>query len=159
MIADISSTVKISLHFLFSFFFCWSFNSFIFQMIISLSWFPLYTPQSPSPLSSSPLPLRGYSSPTYILPPHHSSTPHHHHAGSIRPPQEQSFPLPLMPEKAILCYICIQSYGFLHVYSLLGALLPGSSGWSSQLILFFIWGCNLFLSFSPSLSSSIGVPV
>jgi hypothetical protein len=33
-----------------------------------------------------------------------------------------------MPSKAILCYICGWSHGSLHVYSWVGALVPGSSG-------------------------------
>jgi hypothetical protein len=31
-----------------------------------------------------------------------------------------------MPDKAILCYICGWSHGSLHVYSLVGGLVPGS---------------------------------
>jgi hypothetical protein len=43
--------------------------------------------------------------------------------------------LPMMPDKAILCYICTWS----HVYSV-GGLVPGSSGGSGWLILlFFLW--------------------
>jgi hypothetical protein len=34
-----------------------------------------------------------------------------------------------MPDKAILCYIGGWSHGSLHVYSLAGGLVPGSSGW------------------------------
>jgi hypothetical protein len=33
-----------------------------------------------------------------------------------------------MPYKAIFCYICNLSHGFLHVYYLVGDLVPGSSG-------------------------------
>ena len=33
-----------------------------------------------------------------------------------------------MSHKAILCYICSWSHGSLHVYSLVGGLVPGSSG-------------------------------
>jgi hypothetical protein len=33
-----------------------------------------------------------------------------------------------MTNKAILCYTCRWSHGFLHVYSLVGGLIPGSSG-------------------------------
>ena len=36
--------------------------------------------------------------------------------------------LPLMPDKAILCYISSWSNGSLHLYSLVGGLVPGSSG-------------------------------
>jgi hypothetical protein len=48
---------------------------------------------------------------------------------------------PLMPDKAILCYIYGWSCGSLHVYSLVGSLDPGSSGW--LILLFFLWGCKL----------------
>jgi hypothetical protein len=34
----------------------------------------------------------------------------------------------LLPDKAILCYICSCSHGSLHVYSLVGGLVSGSSG-------------------------------
>jgi hypothetical protein len=33
-----------------------------------------------------------------------------------------------MTHEAILCYICSWSYGSFHVYSLVGGLVPGSSG-------------------------------
>ena len=48
-----------------------------------------------------------------------------------------------MPDKAILCYICSWSHGSLHVDSLGGGLVPGSSGGSGWLIsLFFLWDCK-----------------
>jgi hypothetical protein len=40
----------------------------------------------------------------------------------------KDLPVSLMPDKAILCYICSWSHGSLHVYSLVGDLVPGSSG-------------------------------
>jgi hypothetical protein len=51
--------------------------------------------------------------------------------GCIKPPQDQGPPLPLMPDKAILYYIRSWSHWSLHVYSLLGGLVPESSveGW------------------------------
>jgi hypothetical protein len=42
-------------------------------------------------------------------------------------PQVQEPLLPLISNKAILCHICSQSCGFLHVYSLVGDPVPGSS--------------------------------
>jgi hypothetical protein len=45
-------------------------------------------------------------------------------------------------DKAILCYLCIWSHGSLPIYSLIGGLVPGSTGWSDQLMLLFPWGCN-----------------
>jgi len=55
--------------------------------------------------------------------------------------QKQGLLFPLMPNKAILCYICSWSQGSGHVYSLDGGLSPGSSDW---LVLMFLWGCKLF---------------
>jgi hypothetical protein len=61
---------------------------------------------------------------------------------AIEPSQDRGPLLPLMPNKAILCYIYGWSHGTLHVYSLVGGLVPGSSGGSGWLILFFLWGCK-----------------
>ena len=61
----------------------------------------------------------------------------------IQPSQDQGPLLPLVLDKAILCYICSWSHGSLHVYSLIGGLVPGSSGVYGWLImLFFLWGCK-----------------
>jgi hypothetical protein len=46
----------------------------------------------------------------------------------IKHPQDQVPLLPLMFNKAIVCHICGQSHGFLHVYSLVGDRVPRSSG-------------------------------
>jgi hypothetical protein len=48
----------------------------------------------------------------------------------------------LMSDKAILFYLCIWSHGSLPVHSLVGGLVPGSTAWSDQLMLFFLWGYN-----------------
>jgi hypothetical protein len=45
-----------------------------------------------------------------------------------------------MPDKAILCYICSWSHGSLHVYSMVGGLVPESSVRSGWLMLFFLEG-------------------
>jgi hypothetical protein len=49
--------------------------------------------------------------------------------------QAQGLLLPLMSNKAILCYICSQSHGSLHVYTLVGGSVSGSSGESGWLTL------------------------
>jgi len=69
-------------------------------------------------------------------------------------------PLPLMPEKAILCYICSRSHGSLPVYSLVGGLVPGNSlgVWLVDIIVLLMVAIPLS-SFSPSPNSSTGVPV
>jgi hypothetical protein len=95
-----------------------------------LSWFPLWKPPIPSP---HPLP-----SPTHPLPPHCPSIPLHWGHGAFTGPGPL---LPLMTGKAILCYICGWSHGSLHVYSLVGGLVSGSSGGSGWFIsdLFLKW--------------------
>ena len=61
----------------------------------------------------------------------------------IEPSQDQGPLLPFMPNKAILCYIFGWSHGSLHVYSLVGGLVPRSFRGSNWLILlFFLWGCK-----------------
>ena len=45
--------------------------------------------------------------------------------------------------QAILCFICNWRHGSLHVYSLFGCLVRGSSGVSGWwILLFFLWGCK-----------------
>ena len=75
------------------------------------------------------------------------------------PSQDQEPLLPLMPNRAILCYICSWSHGWLHVYTLVGGLVAERSRGSGWLMLFFLWGAYSFSSFSPFSNSSIGDPV
>jgi hypothetical protein len=56
--------------------------------------------------------------------PYPSSIPLH---WGIKPPQDQGSPLPLMSDKAILCYLCIWSNGPLPVHSLVGGLVCGTT--------------------------------
>jgi hypothetical protein len=117
-------------------FFCfyWIFYLFTFQV---LSLFPI----SPLELSPSNLPspcfYEGVPPPTYTLPPHHPGIPLH---WGIKPSQDQGPLFPLMPNKAIICYICNWSHKSLYVYSLVGGLVPGGSGW--LILFFFLWGCK-----------------
>jgi hypothetical protein len=122
------------------------------------------------PFSSPPLPQEtpyyifydGVPPPTQGIPSPHSGIPLH---WDIEPSQDQGPLLPLMTDKAILCYICSWSHGLLQVYSLVGGLVPGSSGrwwwWGSGwlILLFFLWVANSFSSFSPFFNSSIGHPM
>jgi len=85
-----------------------------------------------------------------FLPPH---IPLH---WSIKPREDQRLLLPLIPNKAIICYICNWSYGSEHVYFLDGGLVPGSSGW---LVLSFLWDCKPLQLFNPFSYSSFGDPV
>jgi hypothetical protein len=83
--------------------------------------------------------------PTHPFPPHRTNILLY---WGIKPPQDQGPPLPLMRDKAILCCICSWSHGSLHVYSLVGGLVPGSSEGSAWLtLLFFLWDCKLLQSF------------
>ena len=80
----------------------------------------------------------------------------------IKPSQDQGPLLPLMIDKAILCCICGCSCGSLHVYSLVGGLVPGSSGSTGWFILLFLlWGCKpsapCVLSLAPPLGTLCSV--
>jgi hypothetical protein len=79
---------------------------------ISNVFFTLDLPsRNPTPFPSF-LPLRGWC-PT--PPPHPFSIPL---LWNIKPPQDQLPSLPLMPDEAVLCYICSGSHGPAHIYSL-----------------------------------------
>ena len=105
----------------FFFLFNWIFYLFTFQMLSS---FLVSSPETPY-TCPSPCLYKGAHPPTHSLPPPCPGIPLH---WGMEPSQDQGPPLPLMPDKAILCYICSWSHGFLHVYSLVGDLVPGSSG-------------------------------
>ena len=62
------------------------------------------------------------------LPTHPSSRPGIPLYWGIEHIQAQGPLLPLMSNKAIFCHICDQCHGSLHVYSLVGGPVPGSSG-------------------------------
>lgn len=62
----------------------------------------------------SPLPPAYMRELTHPLPPH---LPSISLCRGIKPPQDQGSPIPLMPDKAILWYICSWNHGSLHVYS------------------------------------------
>jgi hypothetical protein len=83
--------------------------------------FSVSPPQTPMP-SLFPLLLCGCHPP--FLPQYPSIGLH----CGIDPSQDQWPQLPLMPDKVILCYICSWSKRSLHVYSLVGCLVPESSG-------------------------------
>jgi hypothetical protein len=72
----------------------------------------------PNPISPPPASGRGF-----LHPPTHSHIPalHSPNLGAyIKPSYHQGSLLPLMPDKANLCYICSGSHGSLHVYVLFG---------------------------------------
>ena len=101
--------------------------------------FPGFPPQNS--LSYLPSPC----SPTHPLPILCPGIPLH---WGIEPSQDQGPLLPFMSDKAIFCYICGWSHGSLHVYSLVGGLVPGNSGDTGWFILWFLlWGLQLLGSF------------
>jgi hypothetical protein len=109
------------------------FYLFTFQMI---SPFPV------SPLQTSFLSLHhcfyaGPPSPIHPLQPYYLSIIL---CGDIQPSKDLSPLLPLMPEKAILWFMCSGSHGSLHVHSLVDGLVSGSSGVSGWwILLLFLW--------------------
>jgi hypothetical protein len=146
--------------FSFLFPFSFSFLSFSFLFLFSLSfWYFLYLHFKCFPLSMSPLRNPPSHSPSPCLyegapPPTHSCPGILLHWG-IEHPQAQGPLLPLMSNKAIFCHICGQHHGSLHVYSLVGGLVPGSSRGGLA-----CWHCcslqsaNILSSFSPFSNSS-----
>ena len=106
----------------FSLFFYWIFYLFTFQILSpSKTLYPI--PPPTASMKVIPHPLQ----------PPRPGIPLH---WGIKPSQDQAPLLPLMSNKAILCYLCGWSHGSLHVYSLVGDLVPGSSGW--LIFLFFL---------------------
>jgi hypothetical protein len=87
----------------------------------------MFPPPFTNTLSDHPftLPLRGCSN-TYPLQPYSSSITL---PWVNKPLQDQGPPLPLMPDKAILCCICSWSLGSLLVYSLVGGLALRALGY------------------------------
>jgi hypothetical protein len=79
-----------------------------------LSLFLVSPLETPYPILPSPASMRVFHHPpTHPLPPPHPGIPLH---------------WGIEPDKAILCYICSWSHGSLHMYSLVGGLVPRSSG-------------------------------
>jgi hypothetical protein len=99
-----------------------------------LPWFLLWKPPLLYPL----LLLLWGCSPTH--PPTHSHLAFPYTGESSL---HQGLLLLSMTDNANLCYMCSWRHASLHVYSLVGGLVPGSSEGSGWLILlFFLWGCK-----------------
>ena len=109
------------------------FSLFTFHMLLLL---PVSPPKTPYLIPSPPAHQPTHSwFPVLAFP----------YTGALSLQQDQGPFLPLMSDKAILCYICGWSLGFLHVYSLVGGLVPGRSrtaGWF--VLLFLLLGCKNF---------------
>ena len=131
---------------LFSLFFYWIFYLFTFHLLFLFSVSPLETPIPPHHF------YEDAPRPTHPLPHPCPGIPQH---WGIKPSQDQGPLLPLMQDKAILYHIWGWSHGLLHVYALVGGLVPVSSGRSSWLTLsIFLWGC---FSFEHCSSVSTGI--
>jgi hypothetical protein len=103
------------------------------------------TPQNPLSHPSSPCFNEGAPPLPHPPQPPRPCIPLH---WGIEPSQDQGPLLPLMSNKTILCYICGWSHGSLHVYSLVGCLVPETSVW---LMLFFLWGGKFIIYLPPPL--------
>jgi hypothetical protein len=124
--------VCVHIFFLFFFPFSWIFSLFTCQMLSPFQVSPLETlyPILFSPASMIVLPL----------PPTHSCLPALAFPyWGIASPQTQGWLLPLMSNKATLCHICSRNQGSLHVYSLVGGPVPGSSGGSDGGGVMVVW--------------------
>jgi hypothetical protein len=117
--------------------------------------FPLRKPPSKPP---SPCFYVGALPSTYPLPPHCSNIPLH---WDIESPEDQGSPFPLIPDKAILCYISCRSYGSLHVYSFFGGKLKSWELWVFWLVDIVILNMGLqtpSASSVPPLTPPLGSP-
>ena len=91
-----------------------------------LSPFPVSSPEMSNPIAPPPASLRVFKhQPTHTCLP---ALEFPYTGASNEPSQDQGPLLPLMPDKSILCYICGYSHLSLHVYALVGGLVPRSSG-------------------------------
>ena len=109
--------------------FIFSFSRHFFIYIINVMSFPSFP--SENFLSPPPFPC----SPTHPLPLPGPGIPLYWGTESL---QDQGPLLPLMTDQAILCYICSQCHESYYVFSLIGGLVPGSSGGTGQFILLFL---------------------
>ena len=113
----------------------WYFNSFFkkFLLVILLIYISSVVPL-PSFPSENSLPHPPPAS-MRVLPPHFPLPALAFPTLGHQTFKDQGPPLPLMPDKTIFCYICSWSHGSLHMYSLVGGLVPGNSGDTGWLIL------------------------
>ena len=131
----------------------WLFYFFAFQKLSSFQ----VSPSNPHSKSPPFWFYEGVCPPMHPLPPYCSNF---FLSNGTKPSQNLVPPLPLMPDKPPLCYICCWSHGSLYVYSLVGVFVPVSSGVSSWLIsLIFLLGCNTLQLLCYFFNSPTGVPV
>ena len=102
----------------------------------------MFPPFQVSPLETPyPIPCPPASMRVLFIHPLASSCPAIPIHWGIKHPQAWGPLLPLMSNKAILCHICGQRHGLLHVYSLVVGPVPGSSVGSGLLTLLLpLWG-------------------
>ena len=109
----------------------------LFYLFTSQIFPPYWSPlcKTPPPQYSSHHPFASMK----VLPTTHSFLPHPSsipHFWINKHPQDQVAPLPLIPDIAVLCYICSRNYWSTPIYSLVDCLVLGSSDGSILLILF-----------------------
>jgi hypothetical protein len=132
----------------------WSVSSFMLNFIYLFIYLFIYFILNVIPLLCFPPkpPYHTSSAPCFYegaTPPNHPLLPDLF--WGIQSPQGQG--PPLMPDKAILCYISSWSHESSHVYTLVGGLVPGTSGAHGWLIFFSFYGvANALSSFIPSLT-------
>jgi hypothetical protein len=93
---------------------------------------------------------------THPFSPQWSSIPLH---WLIKSTEDQVSPLPLIPDRVILCYISSWKPGYFHVYSVVGGLVLESFGGGVGWYCSFYGVANPFSSFSTCLNASIGGPM
>lgn len=135
---------------------------FFFLWLYYLLYFKCYPlPQTPLSHPPSPCFYVGASTPTHTLLPYYPSIPL---CSCIESSQDQWPPLLLMPNKAILCYICSCSHMSLHAYIFGWGFSPCELGWGERVWLVdtVVFPMGLQTPSAPSalpLNSSIVGPV
>ena len=96
----------------------------LFIYISNVIYFPWFYSTNPLSHHTWPCFYEVFSQPIYPQLAHHSSILL---CWVIKSSQDQKPPLPFMPDKLILWYLFNWSHESLHVYTLFGGLVPGSS--------------------------------
>jgi hypothetical protein len=126
----------------------------LFIYILNVIPFPGYPSRKPTSHPPSTCFYEGDPPTTYPPLPPHPGIPL---PLGIEPSRDQG----LMPDKAILCYICCWNHGSLHVYSLVSGLVLGSSGGAVWLVDIVVLPMELQTPSAPSvlsLNPPLGMP-
>ena len=120
----------------------------LFIYILNVIPFPGYPSRKPTSHPPSTCFYEGDPPTTYPPLPPHPGIPL---PLGIEPSRDQG----LMPDKAILCYICCWNHGSLHVYSLVSGLVLGSSGGAVWLVDIVVLPMELQTPSAPSVLSQL----